>query len=329
MGQQEAKPRRQESKPAKNATRRAKGTLTKEEVVREAMRLIEQEGVDACSMRNVATRVGVTAMALYSYVPSRDALLNEACVAFLSTVDARPRPGERWDDTLIRCMRALRNACMQHPRIAALTNDPAVGAGLEPYLMRLRALFLAQGMPEEIAIQLTVAADAFFAGFMLRSGQLVERVHDGDGSQAATGRKGRAGTGDASASTHSAAPAHPRACQACSPAAPIKRRRPFPTSIGVEPPPRAIRHPRSKTGSSSSRRACALASTPTRATGALRRRYVYRPRLMRVERRAPVAPECHAGYQCLRKVPSLSRRPTSLPSFMTTLSLPKNASRTS
>lgn len=209
MGQQEAKPGRQESKPAKNATRRAKGTLTKEEVVREAMRLIEQEGVDACSMRNVATRVGVTAMALYSYVPSRDALLNEACVAFLSTVDARPRPGERWDDTLIRCMRALRNACMQHPRIAALTNDPAVGAGLEPYLMRLLALFLAQGMPEEIAIQLTVAADAFFAGFMLRSGQLVERVHDGDGSQAATGRKGRAGTGDASASTHSAAPAHP------------------------------------------------------------------------------------------------------------------------
>lgn len=196
----------QETKPIKNATRRARGTLTKEEVVHEALLLIEQEGVYACSMRNVAKRVGVTAMALYSFVPSRDALLNEVCTEFLATVDARPYSGERWDSTLIRCMRSLRNACMQHPRIAALTNDPAVGAGLEPFLMRLRALFLAQGMPEELAIQLTVAADAFFAGFMLRSGQLVERVQSDAGSQNASG-KGRAeGSG---AGSQPEAPAHP------------------------------------------------------------------------------------------------------------------------
>lgn len=199
----------QDVKPAGTAVRRAKGTLTKEEVVREALRLIEEDGVEACSMRNVAKRVGVTAMALYSYVPSRDALLNEVCVAFLSAVEARPRPGERWDETLIRCMRLLRNECMQHPRIAALTNDPAVGAGLEPYLMRLRALFLAQGMPEEIAIQLTVAADAFFAGFMLRAGQLVERTREGDGVQVAAGRKGKSAPGDASTGSQAAGPAHP------------------------------------------------------------------------------------------------------------------------
>lgn len=199
----------QDVKPAEAAVRRAKGTLTKEEVVREALRLIEREGVEACSMRNVAKRVGVTAMALYSYVPSRDALLNEVCVAFLSAVEARPRPGERWDETLIRCMRLLRNECMQHPRIAALTNDPAVGAGLEPYLMRLRALFLAQGMPEEIAIQLTVAADAFFAGFMLRSGQLVERVREDDASRAFAARKGKGVSGEASAGNHPSSPVHP------------------------------------------------------------------------------------------------------------------------
>ncbi len=178
-------------KGAQPVKRRAKGTLTKDEVLGEALSLIDEQGAASCSMRNLAARLGVTAMALYSYVPSRDALLNEACAAFLTGIELRAHPGERWDDTLIRCMRMLRNECVQHPRVAALLDDPAVGAGLEPFLMRLRTLFIRQGMPEEIAIQLSVAVDALFAGFMLRSGQLVERRADaGDARGAGTSASG-------------------------------------------------------------------------------------------------------------------------------------------
>ena len=183
---------------ANQGARRAKGTLTKKEVVREAIALIDKQGADACSMRNVASRVGVTAMALYSYVPSRDALLNDACEAFLGSIEMRPRPGELWDDTLIRCMHALRHACLRHPNLAALTNHPAVGGGLEPFMVRLRSLFLAQGMPEDVAIQLTVAADAFFAGFMLRAKQLIDRQE----AQPAKASGGRVAGGGAQ-------PAHP------------------------------------------------------------------------------------------------------------------------
>lgn len=194
---------------ANQGARRAKGTLTKKEVVREAIALIDKQGADACSMRNVASRVGVTAMALYSYVPSRDALLNDACEAFLGSIEMRPRPGEMWDDTLIRCMHALRHACLRHPNLAALTNHPAVGGGLEPFMVRLRSLFLAQGMPEDVAIQLTVAADAFFAGFMLRSGQLMERVQEGDAAQLSAARKSKGVSDEASTDDRPATPAHP------------------------------------------------------------------------------------------------------------------------
>lgn len=162
----------------KRVAKRAKGTLTKDDVMREALRLIDEEGIDACSMRSLAARIGVTAMALYSYVPSRDALLDEACRAFLAGVEVRARPGEFWDDSLVRCMHGLRRSCILHPRLARLTIHPSVGRGLEPFMLRMRSLFLAQGMPEDVAVQLTVATDAFFAGFMLRAGQLVERRSD-------------------------------------------------------------------------------------------------------------------------------------------------------
>lgn len=170
-----AQPSKSEAGGRPAAVKRAKGTLTKEEVIREALRLVDEEGVEACSMRNLAARIGVTAMALYSYVPSRDALLDEACDAFLAGVEVGSRPGEYWDDALVRCMHALRRSCMRHPRLALLLISPAVGKGLEPFMLRMRSLFLAQGMPEDVALQLTVATDAFFAGFMLRSGQLIER----------------------------------------------------------------------------------------------------------------------------------------------------------
>lgn len=155
-----------------------KGTLTKEQVVRAALLLINEAGPDGCSMRALGAKLGVSAMAVYGYVPSREALLNEACALFLSRMDTRAVPGELWEDTLLRTMHALRNACLNHPHVAALLNDPLVGEGLEPYMMRLRALFLAQGMPEEIAIQLIAVADSFFAGFVLRSRQRVEREEE-------------------------------------------------------------------------------------------------------------------------------------------------------
>lgn len=52
--------------------------LTAEGIVEEAIALIRERGVDALSMRGLATRVGVTAPALYAHFASREALLR-AC----------------------------------------------------------------------------------------------------------------------------------------------------------------------------------------------------------------------------------------------------------
>lgn len=153
---------------------RKKGTLTKAEIIAAAFAIVDESGADACSMRTLGARVGVTAMALYGYVPSREALLNEVAASFLESVDVSQRPGELWEETLMRTSHSLRRACQRHPHLANLLNHPAVGEGLEAYMMRLRSVYLAQGMPEDIAIQLVAMADALLAGYVLRSRQRLE-----------------------------------------------------------------------------------------------------------------------------------------------------------
>lgn len=159
----------------KPPAKRKRGTLSKQQVVAAAFALVDAEGPEACSMRALGAKLGVTAMAVYGYVPSREALLNEVVARFLESADTRALRGEPWEETLLRTMRSLRHACVRRPHFARLLNDPCISEGLEPYMMRLRAIYLEQGMPEEIAVQMLSIADAFFAGFCLRSLQRVER----------------------------------------------------------------------------------------------------------------------------------------------------------
>ncbi|MGI9083771.1 MAG: TetR/AcrR family transcriptional regulator [Aeromicrobium sp.] len=60
--------------PPAPATRGPRQKLTLEQVVDTAMSIAAEEGVDALSMRKVATALGVGAMSLYTYVPGRDEL---------------------------------------------------------------------------------------------------------------------------------------------------------------------------------------------------------------------------------------------------------------
>ncbi|UOE43683.1 TetR/AcrR family transcriptional regulator [Agromyces larvae] len=58
------------------ATRRGpRPRVTLAELVATGIRLADDEGLDAASMQRVADEVGVTKMALYRYVPNRDALI--------------------------------------------------------------------------------------------------------------------------------------------------------------------------------------------------------------------------------------------------------------
>jgi AcrR family transcriptional regulator len=52
--------------------------VNREDIAREALAMLDEEGVDALSMRRLADRLGVGAMTLYGYFRSKDELLDAA-----------------------------------------------------------------------------------------------------------------------------------------------------------------------------------------------------------------------------------------------------------
>jgi AcrR family transcriptional regulator len=90
----------------------------REDCVREALTIIEREGLEALSLREVARRLGVSHQAPYRHYPSRDHLLAEvvrrAFTAFAEHLEARPRRAEPAAD-LEAMSRAYLDYAARHP----------------------------------------------------------------------------------------------------------------------------------------------------------------------------------------------------------------------
>src|SRR3989454_11203045 len=80
--------------------------LTRDRLVEAALELINEDGLDALSMRALADRLEVKAASLYWHVRDRSELLGLLAEAILGTV-VRPRPGAAWRQNAIATGGAL------------------------------------------------------------------------------------------------------------------------------------------------------------------------------------------------------------------------------
>jgi len=102
--------------------------------------LLEEEGLEALTMRRLAERVGIRAPSLYKHLPDKAALeaaiiatgFEEAAAAFEQAVD---RAGEGSGDALVALAAAYRRFALEHPHLYRLmTNGPLPRAHLPPGL---------------------------------------------------------------------------------------------------------------------------------------------------------------------------------------------------
>ena len=70
--------------------------LGREQVVFAALDLIEAEGLEALSMRRLGRRLGIEGMALYTYVESKDDLLDAVAGVVLERLEL-PDRGDEWE----------------------------------------------------------------------------------------------------------------------------------------------------------------------------------------------------------------------------------------
>lgn len=120
-------------------SRRARGSLSRAQVVEAALGLADERGVDSLSMPQLARRLDCGVMTIYSYVADKDELLDAMVQRGLA--DLRMLGPLPTDPTgvLIAWGRALRMTLLQHPSLPAIflsrvVIDPAIIGGVERLL---------------------------------------------------------------------------------------------------------------------------------------------------------------------------------------------------
>jgi AcrR family transcriptional regulator len=145
--------------PGKNAKPPAKGAnqrsakvsgrgaalpLSRQRIVAAALRLVEREGLAAFSMRKLGDALGVEAMSLYHFFPSKQHLADAMVDAAISTVEFAPASAPALEQLRV-CSRGYRNMARRHARLFQLIaihrlNTPTGVAFIERVLAIVRGV---------------------------------------------------------------------------------------------------------------------------------------------------------------------------------------------
>ncbi len=142
--------------------------LTKEKVRREALKLIDAEGLDAFSTRKLGARLGCEAMAIYWYYPSKDALLDAVVDELMSRVGHVQPDTKDWVEALREIARAYRGLSRKHPNAFPLIATRRFATeSTFAFLDRLFELAHRQGVDERTIARFFRAVSAYCSGIAL------------------------------------------------------------------------------------------------------------------------------------------------------------------
>jgi len=140
---------------------------TRDQVVEAAIRIADAEGLPAVTMRRVATEIGAGAMSLYTYVPTRERLLD----LMVDRVGAGTRPVEitgDWRADLLALAGAQRALMLTHPWLpAALPNRQLTGTNTLAYLERGLAALAPTGLDGPTKMEIIALITGFVAAYVL------------------------------------------------------------------------------------------------------------------------------------------------------------------
>ncbi|GAA2739232.1 TetR/AcrR family transcriptional regulator [Kitasatospora cinereorecta] len=125
--------------------------LSRAAIVREAIAMLDADGVEALSMRKLGARLNAGATSLYRHVATKDELMELAVDEVAAEIHV-PAPGSGdWRPAVAEAAQSFRATALRHPWLASVLGQAGL-AYLGPNLMafsdRLAALFTAVGFPQ-------------------------------------------------------------------------------------------------------------------------------------------------------------------------------------
>ena len=159
-------------------------TVNRERVLRAAMALADERGIDALTMRELAVRLGVEAASLYNHVSGKDDLLVGMADFVIAEIDL-PSEGTDWRDAMRRRAMSARKLFARHPWAAALidTRMQVAPSGLA-YADRVLSTLLRAGLSPAVAGNTFLVLDSYVYGYE-RQRSILARDDGGDSTDAA------------------------------------------------------------------------------------------------------------------------------------------------
>ncbi|MGW6526915.1 TetR/AcrR family transcriptional regulator [Streptomyces venezuelae] len=182
--------------------RRQREQLSREQIVAEAVRLLDADGLEALSMRKLGTRLDAGATSLYRHVANKDELIELVVDEVYGELSVPIATGAaQWRDAAADSARSLRAMILRHPWVASVLGQVGLvhlGPNVTKMSERMAAVYRTAGFPAaetELALSTVISyvigmatSEAAYLSLIARSGtterEFAERLKGDGGSDA-------------------------------------------------------------------------------------------------------------------------------------------------
>ncbi|QEU93037.1 TetR/AcrR family transcriptional regulator [Streptomyces kanamyceticus] len=133
--------------------RRQREQLSREQIVAEAVRLLDADGLEALSMRKLGTRLDAGATSLYRHVANKDELIELVVDEVYGELDVPAADdGKRWRAASVHSAYSLRAMILRHPWVASVLGQVGLihlGPNVTRMSERMTAVYATAGFPAD------------------------------------------------------------------------------------------------------------------------------------------------------------------------------------
>lgn len=145
--------------------------ISRRRVLETALAIIDEEGLEALSIRRLADALGVNGASLYHHFTSKDDILVGAAELALAEVRTPEESDDHWRNWMLRNARNLRSALLEHPALVPLiVAKRSLGMGAR-MLDTSAARLMEEGVPSAAVMPLLDALELFTIGSALHDTQ--------------------------------------------------------------------------------------------------------------------------------------------------------------
>jgi len=147
------------------SSKEPRDTLNRERVLRAAVDLADECGIESVTMRELGRRLEVKAASLYNHIAGKDDLLGGMVDLALSEIDV-PTDGVFWKETLRRRAISARQVFARHRWAAGLIDSrDRTGPNSLAYVDRVLGVLIGAGFSPSAAANAFLVLDSYLYGF--------------------------------------------------------------------------------------------------------------------------------------------------------------------